>query len=80
MVFKPEQSGNPEGGSIGSLNKTTLTAQQLLDGEAEKITGNVLRKQRAAILWPKIDFIERILPRRKSDGWMLLPGDYVSLK
>ena len=56
MLFKPEQSGIPEGDAKGSLNKTTLTAQELLDGEAEKITGNVLRKQRAAILWPKIDY------------------------
>jgi hypothetical protein len=37
-LFKPGQSGNPNGRPMGALNKTTLAAQALLDGEAETIT------------------------------------------
>jgi hypothetical protein len=36
--FPPGQSGNAHGRPIGSKNKTTLAAEALLDGEAEKLT------------------------------------------
>jgi hypothetical protein len=35
--FKPGQSGNPAGKKPGTLNKTTILAQALLDNEAEEI-------------------------------------------
>ena len=38
MAFKKGQSGNPQGKPKGALNKATLAAQQLLDGEAQEIT------------------------------------------
>ncbi len=40
--FKPGKSGNPAGKKKGSLNKTTLAMQALLDGEAEKITRKII--------------------------------------
>lgn len=36
--FKPGTSGNPSGTPTGSRNRATLIAQELLDGEAEKLT------------------------------------------
>src|SRR5215217_80431 len=36
--FKPGQSGNPSGRPAGSRHRTTLAIEELLDGEAEKIT------------------------------------------
>ena len=36
--FQPGRSGNPSGRPAGSRHKTTLAVEQLLDGEAEKIT------------------------------------------
>ncbi len=37
-LFKKGQSGNPSGRPKGSLNKTTLAVQSLLNGQAEEIT------------------------------------------
>ncbi len=35
--FAPGQSGNPAGRPVGSRNKATIAAEQILDGEAEKL-------------------------------------------
>ena len=40
--FKSGQSGNPSGRPKGSLNKSTLATQALLDGEAEALTRKVV--------------------------------------
>ena len=37
-LFKPGQSGNPNGGPKGSLNRSTMAAAALLDGESEALT------------------------------------------
>lgn len=37
-LFQKGQSGNPQGRPKGSLNKTTLAVQNLLNGQAEEIT------------------------------------------
>src|SRR5690348_2496063 len=36
--FRPGESGNPAGRPRGARNRTTLAAEQLLDGEAEVLT------------------------------------------
>ena len=38
MPFKPGQSGNPKGRKTGSRNRTTIAVEELLEGEAEKLT------------------------------------------
>src|SRR3954467_2997309 len=40
--FAPGQSGNGAGRPRGSRNRTTLAAEQLLDGEAEALTRKVI--------------------------------------
>ena len=37
-LFKPGQSGSPKGRPKGALNRATLAAQELLDGEAARLT------------------------------------------
>jgi hypothetical protein len=63
--FKPGQSGNPKGRPRGSLNKTTLATQTLLDGEAEVLTRKVLDLAKAGNPMALRLCFERLLPPRK---------------
>ncbi len=43
MPFKKGRSGNPNGKPRGALNKTTIIAQSLLEGEAEALVRKVVQ-------------------------------------
>ena len=64
-LFQPGQSGNLGGRPRGSLNKTTMAVQALLDGEAESLTrvavGKALKGDLAALRL----CLDRILPVRR---------------
>ena len=63
--FRPGQSGNLKGRPKGALNKTTLAAQAILDGEGEVLTRKAVELAKggnlAALRW----CLERLIPPRK---------------
>jgi hypothetical protein len=63
--FKPGQSGNPGGRPKGALNKITLAAQALLDGEAEVLTRKVVELAKAGNPMALRLCLERLLPPRQ---------------
>ncbi len=65
MAFKKGQSGNPKGKPKGAMNKTTLAAQLLLDGEAQEITLKVIELAKQGNPMALKLCLERVLPPRK---------------
>jgi hypothetical protein len=63
--FKKGQSGNPAGRPQGSRHKTTLAMEELLDGEAEKLTRKAVELALAGDGQALRLCIERIIPPRK---------------
>ena len=63
--FKPGQSGNPSGRPRGALNKITLAAQALLEGEAEALTRKVVELAKNGNPVALRLCLERLLPSRK---------------
>ena len=63
--FKKGQSGNPKGRPKGSLNKTTLAAQALLDDEAENITRKAIELAQGGDTTAIKLCFDRILPVKK---------------
>jgi hypothetical protein len=63
--FRPGHSGNPLGRPKGSLNRTTLAAAALLDGEAEELTRTVIELARNRDMAALRLCLERILPPRR---------------
>ncbi len=63
--FQPGQSGNPSGRPRGSLNRATLAAQTLLDGEAEKLTRKAVEMALAGDPTALRICLDRILPPRR---------------
>ena len=73
--FKKGQSGNPKGRPKGLLNKTTLAAQVLLDGEAEALTRKAIEKAKEGDIAALKLCLERIVPPRKERALSIaLPG------
>ena len=64
-LFKPGQSGNPTGRPSGSLNKATMAAQMLLDGEAETLTRKAVELALEGNMAALRLCLERICPPRK---------------
>ena len=63
--FKKGQSGNPRGRPKGSLNRATIMAQALIDGQSEALTQTLIQMalERDPVAM-KLS-MERILPPRK---------------
>jgi len=60
--FRPGESGNPAGRPRGARNRTTLAAEQLLDGEAEVLTRKAIELAKEDNLSALRLCIDRILP------------------
>lgn len=63
--FKAGQSGNPKGKPKGALNKATMAAQKLLDGEAQTITQKAVDLAKEGNPVALRLCLERLLPPRK---------------
>jgi len=63
--FAKGHSGNSNGRPSGALNRTTLAAAALLDGEAEDLTRRVIELARKDDLTALRLCLERILPPRR---------------
>jgi Family of unknown function (DUF5681) len=63
--FPEGKSGNPKGRPIGSRNAATLIAEQLLDGEAEKIIRMVIKKAKQGDVTCLRLCLDRLVPPRR---------------
>lgn len=63
--FRKGQSGNPGGRPIGSRNKATEIAEQLLDGEAEALTRKAVERALEGDNAALRLCLERIIPPRR---------------
>lgn len=63
--FRPGQSGNPKGRPQGALNRATVAAQILLDGEAEALTRAAVELALQGNVQALKLCLERICPARK---------------
>ena len=63
--FRPGQSGNPKGRPTGALNRATIAAQALLDGEAEALTRAAVELALQGNVQALKLCLERICPARK---------------
>jgi Family of unknown function (DUF5681) len=73
--FPKGQSGNPNGRPVGARNRTTLAAEALLDGEAEKLTRKAIvlaLKGNVACLRLCLDRL--VPPRRDRPVRFAIPG------
>ena len=63
--FKKGTSGNPSGRPIGSRNRATLLAEQLLEGEAEQLIRQCVSLAKKGNIHALRLCLERVLPIRK---------------
>ena len=63
--FKKGTSGNPSGRPIGSRNKATLLAEQLLEGEAEELIRKTVELAKKGNIQALRFCLDRVLPIRK---------------
>ena len=63
--FEPGQSPNPAGRPRGSRNRTTLAAEQLLEGEAEELTRTVIELAKRGNVSALHMCMDRIYPVRR---------------
>lgn len=69
--FKKGRSGNPQGRPKGSLNRATVAAQQLFEGEAEAIARKVVEMAKAGDATAMRLVLERLVPPRRSQAVFL---------
>jgi hypothetical protein len=63
--FERGRSGNPSGRPRGHRNKTTMAAEQLLDGEAEMLTRKVIERASEGDMVAMRLCLDRVLPPRR---------------
>ena len=63
--FRPGASGNPRGRPKGARNQATVTAEALLDGEAEAISRKLIEKALEGDTTALRLCLDRILPPRR---------------
>ena len=63
--FNKGASGNPSGRPVGSRNKTTLLAEQLLEGEAEELIRKTVELAKKGNIQALRFCLDRVLPIRK---------------
>ncbi len=63
--FKPGKSGNSNGRPKGALNKSTLAAQALLEGEAEALTRKAIELAKDGDIQALRLCFDRLLPPRR---------------
>jgi uncharacterized protein DUF5681 len=63
--FKPGQSGNPAGKAKGTRHRATLAVEELLDGDAEKLTRKAIEMALAGDTVAMRLCMDRIVPARK---------------
>jgi hypothetical protein len=64
-LFKPGQSGNPAGKKPGTRNRATRALEELLEGQAEKLTQKAIDMALAGDMTALKLCLERIYPPRK---------------
>ena len=64
-LFKPGQSGNPDGRPKGARNKATLAIEALLSGEGEALTRKAIELAKGGDLQALRLCLDRIAPPRK---------------
>ena len=73
--FVPGHSGNPQGRPIGALNKNTLFAQALLDGQAEKLVQTAVQKAlRGDVAALRLCLDRIIVPLRERPVHLAIPA------
>jgi hypothetical protein len=65
-MWKPGESGNPNGAPRGNRHKTTLFCEAILKGDAEGIIRKTMEMARAGDVAAQRLCLERILPPMKS--------------
>jgi hypothetical protein len=63
--FKKGSSGNPTGRPAGSRNKSTMACEELLEGQAEKLTQKAVEMALEGNVYAMRLCLERIIPARK---------------
>jgi hypothetical protein len=63
--FQKGQSGNPSGKPVGARHRTTVAAETLLDGEAEKLTRKAVDMALGGDVTAMRMCLDRILPPRR---------------
>lgn len=64
-LFKPGQSGNPEGRRLGSRNKVTCLVDQLLEGQAQEIAETAIQKAKEGDATMLKALLDRICPPKR---------------
>ena len=76
MKFEKGQSGNPKGRPKGARNRTTLSVEALLDGDAEAITRKAIEKAKDGDMTAIRLCLDRFGPAGKGPPCVLhIPAD-----